>query len=71
MKNITLKALSLPLLQKVGLDTFHLFDIRSTQAFLSAHLQDSLHAQNEQEIIESLKTLIGGGQKTKGKKCKL
>ncbi|MGI0439694.1 rhodanese-like domain-containing protein [Helicobacter himalayensis] len=61
MKNIILKALSLSLLQKMGLASFHLFDIRSTQAFLSAHLQGSLHAQNEKEIIESLAHLGGGG----------
>ncbi|MBX7545032.1 hypothetical protein [Helicobacter turcicus] len=62
MKNIILKALSLSLLQKMGLASFHLFDIRSTQAFLSAHLQGSLHAQNEKEIIEFLAHLGGGGQ---------
>ncbi len=39
----------------MGLPHFHIFDIRSTQAFLSAHLQDSLHAKDEGEIIESLR----------------
>nr|WP_290143129.1 hypothetical protein [Helicobacter japonicus] len=34
---------------------FSIFDIRSTQAFLSAHLQGSFHAKDEGEIIESLR----------------
>lgn len=55
MRNIIVKSLSLSLLQEKGLPHFHIFDIRSTQAFLSAHLQDSFHAKDEGEIIESLR----------------
>ena len=50
-----LKSLSLSLLQEKGLSYFSIFDIRSTQAFLSAHLQGSFHAKDEGEIIESLR----------------
>lgn len=62
MRNIIVKSLSLSLLQEKGLPHFHIFDIRSTQAFLSAHLQDSFHAKDEEEIIESLEYLAGGGR---------
>lgn len=62
MRNIIVKSLSLSLLKEKGLPHFHIFDIRSTQAFLSAHLQDSLHAKDEGEIIESLEHLAGGGE---------
>ncbi len=55
MENIIAKGLSLYLLQEMGLSQFNVFDIRSTQAFLSAHLQGSLHAKGENEIIEYLK----------------
>ena len=54
MGNIIVKDLSLSLLQEMGLSYFNIFDIRTTQAFLSAHLQDSLHAKDENEIVESL-----------------
>ncbi|STQ86910.1 hypothetical protein LS73_007690 [Helicobacter muridarum] len=63
MENITAEGLSLSLLQEKGLPHFHIFDIRSTQAFLSAHLQGSFHAKDEREIIESLEYLAGGGGK--------
>lgn len=49
------------MLQEKGLPHFHIFDIRSNQAFLSAHLQDSFHAKDGGEIIESLEHLAGGG----------
>ena len=58
MRNIIVKSLSLFLLKEMGLSQFNLFDIRSTQAFLSAHLQGSFHAKDEREIIESLKIAI-------------
>lgn len=61
MGNIIVKGLSLSLLQERGLSYFNLFDIRTTQAFLSAHLQGSFHAKDEGEIIESLEHLAGGG----------
>lgn len=61
MGNIIAEGLSLSLLQENGLPHFHIFDIRSTQAFLSAHLQGSFHAKDEREIIESLEHLAGGG----------
>ncbi|WP_066389567.1 hypothetical protein [Helicobacter himalayensis] len=64
MKNITLKALSLPLLQKMGLNSFFLFDIRSTQAFLSAHLQGSLHAQKLHPTFNKPKRKIHAKFKT-------
>lgn len=63
MGNIIVKGLSLSLLQERGLSYFNLFDIRTTQAFLSAHLQGSFHAKDEGEIIESLEHLAGGGVK--------
>lgn len=47
MGNIIVKDLSLSLLQEMGLSYFNIFDIRTTQAFLSAHLQDSLHAKDK------------------------
>lgn len=55
MGNIIAEGLSLSLLQEKGLPHFHIFDIRSTQAFLSAQLQGSFHAKDEREIIEFLK----------------
>lgn len=61
MGNIIAEGLSLSLLQEKGLPHFHIFDIRSTQAFLSAQLQGSFHAKDEREIIESLEYLAGGG----------
>ena len=51
MGNIIVKDLSLSLLQEMGLSYFNIFDIRTTQAFLSAHLQDSLHEKDENEIV--------------------
>nr|QGT50230.1 hypothetical protein Helico6505_0620 [uncultured Helicobacter sp.] len=61
MGDIIFKKLSLPTLQEKGLSSFFIIDIRSKQAFLSAHLQDSLHASNEQEVIDSLQAFSGGG----------
>ncbi|WP_104722514.1 hypothetical protein [Helicobacter mesocricetorum] len=64
---ISVQGLMLSLLQKSGLSFFSIFDIRSKQAFLSAHLHDSLHAKDKQEIIKFYKTSIypaGGGGKT-------
>ncbi|WP_416862647.1 hypothetical protein [Helicobacter ganmani] len=63
MGNIIVKGLSLSLLQERGLSYFNLFDIRTTQAFLSAHLQGSFHAKDEEEIIAYLGYLAGGGVK--------
>lgn len=40
----------------MGLSQFNLFDIRSTQAFLSAQLQGSFHAKDENDIIEYLRS---------------
>ncbi|WP_300827345.1 DNA phosphorothioation system sulfurtransferase DndC [Helicobacter sp. UBA3407] len=54
MGNIIVKGLSLSLLQERGLSYFNLFDIRTTQAFLSAHLQGSFHAKDEEEIMSFL-----------------
>ncbi|MBD5167547.1 MAG: hypothetical protein HDT11_01420 [Helicobacter sp.] len=48
-------------LQQKGLSYFSIFDMRSKQAFLSAHLQGSFHAKDEKEIIESLDQLVRGG----------
>ncbi|WP_245596275.1 DNA phosphorothioation system sulfurtransferase DndC [Helicobacter rodentium] len=56
MKNIIVKSLSLSLLKEMELSQFNLFDIRSTQAFLSAHLQGSFHAKDENDIIEYLRS---------------
>lgn len=61
MENITAKVLSLSLLQEKGLAHFYICDIRSNQAFASAHLQGSFHAKGKREIIESLKYLAWGG----------
>ena len=55
MGNIIVKSLSLSLLKEMGLSQFNLFDIRSTQAFLSAQLQGSFHAKDENDIIEYLR----------------
>ena len=54
MRNIIVKSLSLSSLQERGLSYFNLFDIRTTQAFLSAHLQGSFHAKDEEEIMSFL-----------------
>ncbi|WP_416826092.1 hypothetical protein [Helicobacter ganmani] len=54
MRNIIVKSLSLSSLQEKGLPHFHIFDIRTTQAFLSAHLQGSFHAKDEEEIMSFL-----------------
>ncbi len=59
---IIFKKISLPTLQEKGLSSFFVIDIRSKQAFLSAHLQDSLHASNEQEVINSLQAFNEGRQ---------
>ena len=56
MRNIIVKSLSLSSLQEKGLPHFHIFDIRSTQAFLSAHLQGSFHAKDEKILIEYLRS---------------
>ncbi|RDU60090.1 hypothetical protein [Helicobacter sp. MIT 14-3879] len=62
MRNITAKYLRLSSLKQKGLCAFCIIDIRTTQSFLSAHLQDSIHANNQQEIIDFLKeNLTGGG----------
>lgn len=58
---ITALKLNLLSLHQKGLSYFSVFDIRSKQAFLSAHLQGSLHAKDEKEIIESLEQLARGG----------
>lgn len=61
MGSIIVKGLSLSLIKEIELSQFNLFDIRSTQAFLSAHLQGSFHAKDEMEIIAFLEHLVGGG----------
>lgn len=60
MGSIIVKGLSLSLIKEIELSQFNLFDIRSTQAFLSAHLQGSFHAKDEMEIIAFLEHLVGG-----------
>lgn len=58
---ITALKLNLLSLHQKGLSYFSIFDIRSKQAFLGAHLQGSFHAKDEKEIIESLEQLARGG----------
>ncbi|RDU68933.1 hypothetical protein CQA62_04850 [Helicobacter cholecystus] len=61
MRSILIKSLPLSLLQEKGLSHFYICDIRSNQAFASAHLQGSFHTKDERRVIESLEQSVEGG----------
>ena len=52
---MTVEKLDLLSLQKKELSFFKIFDVRSKQAFLSAHLENSILYKNEQDIVSSYK----------------
>ncbi len=52
---MTAEKLNLLSLQKKELSFFNIFDVRSKQAFLSAHLENSILYKNEQDIVSSYK----------------